>query len=423
MVAKQTKQGQSVVSGKQSSAVIKGGGLVPGAVIQKPASALDDVRSVSKNTLTRITVGQLPKQKPDFKTPGKAKDALVTEYLTQFIITGLQNGALTEDHLLPRKQDIAKLLGISVGTVQNAIRVVEDMGHVESKQRIGTLIRDINSATSRMRKLTSKREQAVLAVKKFILDRKVKLGDEMPSAREISAAIGAAPNTTRLAMEYLTNEGILLSRGTRGNKANWELVVLPSLDDDAEISVIESQTLIDQLERDLKQYIVDETQINDKLPSHLDLADRFKVSIKTVHDAMKRLATQGIIKSKRGRYGTFICRKPDTDFAVRPEDIFVSVDDDLFYNYEKVELHLKQFIAENHKVGDKLAPMGDIAKTLDVSSNTIRKALQNLGKEGIVGFTRGRYGGTFVQKLPDSKQGKTFEWVSINPQTVTSYRK
>ncbi len=430
MVAKQTNQ-QASKQGKatqSSSPVTQGGGLAPKpaieSIIQKPeaAQSLDQIRNVSKSTLTRIEVSQLPKEKPDFRTPGKTKDALVTEYLTAFITEGLANKSLTEAHLLPRKQDISKLLGISVGTVQNAIRVVEDMGHVESKQRIGTLIRDVGNNTNRMRKLTSKREQAVLAVKKFIIDRKLKVGTEMPSAREISDAIGAAANTTRLAMEYLTNEGILHSRGTRGNKANWELIQIPVIDE-SEVGAIASETLIDQLERDLKEYISTEMKINDKLPSHLDLAEQFKVSIKTVHDAMKRLAEQGIIKSKRGRYGTFICRKPDTNFAAKPEDIFVSVDDDLFYNYEKVELHLKKMIKDNHKAGDKLPPMGDIAKELDVSSNTIRKALQNLGEQGIVSFTRGRYGGTFVKKVPTDKQTKTFEWVSINPETVKSYRK
>lgn len=414
-------QTKTMTSKEGNSTVIKGGSLAPTPTTDK-ASDLSNIRNVSKNSLTRIDVAQLPKQKPDFKTPGKTKDALVTEYLVSFIESGLKEQALTESHLLPRKQDIAKFMGVSVGTVQNAIRVVEDMGHVESKQRIGTLVRDVNNNTDRMRKLTSKREQAVLAVKKFIIDEKIEVGAEMPSAREISAAIGAAANTTRLAMEYLTNEGVLHSRGTRGNKANWELVQVPELSDD-EIGSIESETLIDQLERDLKTYIADNMAVNDKLPSHLELAEQFKVSIKTVHDAMKRLSEQGIIRSKRGRYGTFICRKPDTNFAVKPEDLFVSVDDDLFYNYEKVELHLKKLIKENYSVGQKLPPMGAIAEKLDVSSNTIRKALQNLGKQGIVSFTRGRYGGTFVKELPKETNVKAFEWVSINPQTIESYRK
>jgi DNA-binding GntR family transcriptional regulator len=61
-----------------------------------------------------------------------------------------------------------------------------------------------------------------------------------------------------------------------------------------------------------------------------------------------------------------------------------------------------------------------------VSSNTIRKALQNLASEGVVTFSRGRYGGTFVSKMPEptgtGAAPATFTWVSINPETIRSYR-
>ncbi len=414
---------QKNVQKNQKGALIQGGGLSPKpGIAPKKDAGYADLQNVSKSSLTRISIEDLPKEIPDFKTPGTTKDALVTEYLTHYIETALAEGKITESHLLPRKEDIAKFLGVSVGTVQNAIRIVEDMGHVESKQRIGTMIRDASCDGHRMRKQTSKRDQAVVAVKKFIVDRGIEIGEALPSAREIAAQIGSAPNTTRLALEFLTNQGILHSRGTRGNKANWELKEAPDLSDDPSVAVIESETLIDQLERDLKQLIATAYEVNEKLPSHLELAEQFKVSIKTVHDAMKRLSDQGVIRSKRGRYGTFVCRKPDTKFFVPAENIFVSVDDATFYNYEKVERHLKQLIKANYKVGDKLPSMGQLSKELDVSSNTIRKALQNLARENVVTFTRGRYGGTFVTRVPDVEPDKAFTWVSINPETIKSYR-
>lgn len=408
---------------KRAGALIQGGALVPSAAdasLQGPDySAL---QTVNKSSLQRIAIAQLPKDTPDFKQSGRTKDSLVMEYLIAFIEAALAEGRITENHLLPRKEDLARFLGVSVGTVQNAIRVVEDMGYVESKQRIGTVIRRPDADGVRMRKQTSKRDQAVTAVKKFILDRRIKPGEPLPSARDISQDIGSAPNTTRLALEYLTHEGILRSRGTRGNKANWELLVLPTIEPDVVMGAIESETLIDQLERDLKRMIADEFEVNAKLPSHLYLSERFKVSIKTVHDAMRRLCDQGVIHSKRGRYGTFVLRKPETAFMPTPESIFVPVDDPTFYNYEKVERHLKQMIQAQYKSGDKLPSMGRLAKDLDVSSNTIRKALQNLSRQNIVTFSRGRYGGTFVTDIPTDGEGKPFTWVSINPQTIKSYR-
>ncbi|HEY9746595.1 MAG TPA: winged helix-turn-helix domain-containing protein, partial [Oculatellaceae cyanobacterium] len=196
--------------------------------------------------------------------------------------------------------------------------------------------------------------------------------------------------------------------------------------DEDTVQAIESETLIDQLERDLKMMIAEQYNVNDKLPSHLELSDRFKVSIKTVHDAMKRLADQKIIHSKRGRYGTYVLRKPDAaKLAPMDTSIFVPAEEVSFYNYEKVEQHIKSLIRENYKVGDKLPAMGVLSKELDVSSNTIRKALQNLAKEKMVSFSRGRYGGTYVTRVPDAKEvesGKAFTWVSINPETLKTYR-
>ena len=60
-----------------------------------------------------------------------------------------------------------------------------------------------------------------------------------------------------------------------------------------------------------------------------------------------------------------------------------------------------------------------------MSSNTIRKALQNLAKEKMVSFSRGRYGGTYVTRVPEIREdesSKSFTWVSINPETVKTYR-
>lgn len=418
-----------VYSKKSDTGTLKQGGALLGL---QPGNDPDfsfgynDLENISKATLTRIDVSQLPTEIPDFDAPGATKDTLIAEWLKDWIMAGVRKGQLSENHLLPRKADIAKHLSVSVGTVQNAIRYIEDEGHVESKQRIGTLVRDASNPKHKMRKQTSKRDQAVEAVKQMIIDRGIEINQTLPSAREIAKIIGSAPNTTRLALEYLSSQNVLNSLGNRGNKANWSLKAIPEVSEDGGNNAIESETLIDQLERDLKQLIAEKYEVNDKLPSHLELSDLFKVSIKTVHDAMKRLSDQGIIRSKRGRYGTYIVRKPDTSkFYSMAENIFLPAEDASFYNYEKVEQHLKILIKQNYQVGDKLPSMGSLSKELDVSSNTIRKALQNLAVKNLVSFTRGRYGGTYVTSVPEvdtDADGKPFTWVSINPETVKSYR-
>lgn len=414
-----------------NSAVIKGNiPLLPVDLGMNEEEALNyaELENVSKAALVRIDISQLPREIPDFHAPGATKDTLIADWLKNWIVDSLSTSQFTENHLLPKKAEIAAYLGVSVGTVQNAIRYIEDDGHVESKQRIGTLIRNVSNTGQRMRKQTSKRDQAVVAIKQLIVEREYQPGQTLPSAREIAKTINSAPNTTRLALEFLSSIGILKSLGNRGNKANWALRVIPEVESNT-ICSIESETLIDQLERDLKKLVADNYEINDKLPSHLELSDLFKVSIKTVHDAMRRLAEQGILRSKRGRYGTYVVRKPDAS-KLMPMDtgIFVPAEEVSFYNYEKVEQHLKALIRQHYKVGEKLPAMGMLSKELDVSSNTIRKALQNLAKEKMVSFSRGRYGGTYVTRIPEALQaeeetaGQSFTWVSINPETVKTYR-
>lgn len=65
--------------------------------------------------------------------------------------------------------------------------------------------------------------------------------------------------------------------------------------------------------------------------------------------------------------------------------------------------------------------MENLAQKFDVSSNTIRKALQNLSKQGFVQFSRGRYGGTFVSDIPETEDGQAFRWLAVSPDYTVTY--
>lgn len=384
-------------------------------------------KNLEKSSLKRIDINQLPKNLPDFKNSSETKDNALSQWLENWIATDFANGKLKANSLLPRKQDLSLYLGVSVGTVQNAIRYIEDKGYVESKQRIGTLIRDYNEPVTQLRKQTSKREQAIIALKKLIIDNNYLVNTPLPSSRELSKMIGSASNTTRLALEHLASTDIIETKNSRGNKANWVLKQIPSLSP-AEIDIdkndIATDTLVDQIERDLKDYISNNLKVGERLPAHFELSKILKVSLKTVHDGMKRLIEQGILRSRRGRYGTTIMRMPSDDvLQPKPENsIFASAQDASLYNYEKVERHLKTLIRTQYKLGDKLPSMTELSEELDVSTNTIRKALQKLAKQFIVDFSRGRYGGTFITKIPKEDESKAFTWLSINPEHVKAYR-
>ncbi len=439
-----TTDEQSLLTGKTAKAtstpVVKGGRFLDGftpksaaVVTGKPTpQAFDFITSnttetdtVEKTTKTtsfsagfqRLGVKQLPRKKPEFTVGKGSKDMLIATWLTQWITTGLAKGTLTENHLLPLKQEIAAYLGVSVGTVQNAIRYVEDDGLVESKQRIGTLIRrsSANASTgettideSRVRKQTSKRDTAVVALQQYFINAKFEIGQALPASRELAKVIGSAPNTTRLALEFLTVQGLLSSNNARGKKANWIIQALPTLEANqlGAQMVVQTDTLIDQLERDLKQLIFDDYEVNMKLPSHLELAEMLKVSIKTVHDAMHRLVIQGYVHSKRGRYGTFVSRIPSNLINISTiEQLFVPAEEHAeaavaFYHYQQAEAQLRMLLQTSYSVGQQLAPMPELASQLGVSMNSVRRALQALAKEGLVSFKRGRFGGTTVEKIP-----------------------
>jgi len=386
----------------------------------------ENFKNVEKSSLSRLDVSVLPKRLPDLKDKTKTKDSIIANWLKCWISDSLKSKKIEAGNLLPKKETISAYTGVSVGTVQNAIRFIEDEGIVESKQRIGTMIKGCSSGESQLRKQCSKREKLISSLKKHLSTQGYQVNETLPSSRELAKKLNSTLNTTRLALEYLSATGIIESQNNRGNKSNWILNSIPEMTelensnlDEAE----DNQTLVSQVEADLKKYIEKNYQINDKLPAHSELSSILKVSIKTVHDAMKALIEEGILCARRGRYGTIIVRMPNEEIKKGPEyQIFASAKEASFYNYERVEKHLKLLIRKQYKLGEKLPAMGTLAQELDVSSNTIRKALQNLAEQHFIEFARGRYGGTFITKMPEDNEVASFKWLSVNPEHINAYK-
>jgi DNA-binding GntR family transcriptional regulator len=101
--------------------------------------------------------------------------------------------------------------------------------------------------------------------------------------------------------------------------------------------------------------------------------------------------------------------------------IFAPAQDTAFYYYEKTQNHIKQMIAQNYEIGSKLPSIMELSKQLDLSPNTIRKAFNNLAREGYLAFSRGRYGGTFVIDVPEIDAG-SFKWLAVNPKYAEIYK-
>lgn len=371
-----------------------------------------------KSELVQIKVSDIEFELPDLKNITQSKAIVIGKWLIDWIKHDLSCGRIEVNNLLPSKSSLAYFLGVSVGTVQNAVRYVEDEGFVCSKQCIGTLISAQSSCG--IRKLTSKRETAIKDIQNFIVEKDFKVGENLPSSRYIASVIGCSANTARLALEYLCTTGVLEHRFKNSKDSGW---VLKSVSFNSNENC-EQKTLVAKVESDLKSYIDANLKPGDKLPAHGELSAILKVSIKTIHDALKTLIEDGILLPRRGRYGTTVLKLPSeqNSGAERMEtSIFASAQDTAFYYYEKTQNHIKKMISENYEIGSKLPSIEELSKEMDLSPNTIRKAFQNLAKEGYLAFSRGRYGGTFVIDIPETEE-ETFKWLAVNPQYAQMYK-
>ena len=338
----------------------------------------------------RITVAEMAPHIHSF-LPDENKVKKLADWLVNWIRTSLESGKIEPYDLLPLKGDLACHIGVSQGTVQNAYRLAEDLGVVESKQRIGTFIKESSGS---VKKLTSKRELAIQIIKKYLSENGYKKGDKIGSIRELSRISGISNTTLSMAIAALVSDGIL-----RKNARGFEIINMSFT-----AREIESQTLVEKIALLIKEYIEQNLVSGDRLPSNDKLTKMFKVSVKTIHDALKLLSKEGILYTRRGRYGTIVA-------GMEGEA----------YHYEKIEQKIRNYISSNCKIGDKLPSIQSFSQNYEVSSKTVKKALDNLASDGYLTFSRGRYGGTFVTDIPQTS-GEAYTWLALTPDYISGIK-
>lgn len=383
----------------------------------------NDFLLLDKANLKTLTIKDISIPFPNLKDTYEPKSLSIANWLIQWIEKDLAAGKIHKTNLLPKKAEFAYHLGVSIGTVQNAIRYVEDKGFVESKQCIGTMICNPGEPSSSIRKLTSKRDLTVEAIKKFIVDNKIKIGEKLPSSRALAKYLGTSSNTTRLALEHLCHSGVIVHNFKNANDSNWVVKSDGFSIEEEKLNASNSLTLVKKIEQDLENYIQENLSVGEKIPPHDELSRIFKVSVKTVHDGLKSLVKKGILLTRRGRYGTTVIKLPySNEVSTKKESmIFAPAKDTAFYNYEKTQNHIKALIAKEYEIGSKLPSILELSRQLDLSPNTIRRAFNNLADEGYLRFSRGRYGGTFVVDIPDTS-ASAFKWLAVNPKYVEAYK-
>ena len=345
---------------------------------------------ISNTEPRQITVAEMAPHVHSFGI-NENKVNKISVWLIKWIKNSLKAGKIKPYDLLPTKGDLAFHIGVSKGTIQNVFRYVEDCGLVASKQRIGTFIK---GNTTQTEKLTSKRELAVEKIKKYILENKYQAGDLMISTRKLAEITGISNATIRMAMGSLVSEGIIVK------KNNSFLIANANFD----IKDIQPQTLVEKVAHNLKEYIRSNYKIGEKLPTNPKLAKIFNVSVKTIHDAVKHLSKEGLLRSRRGQYGTIIVNSETKE---------------KLYFYEKVELKIRHYIMEHCQINDKLPSIVEFSKAFQISPKTVKKALDNLAEDGFITFARGRYGGTFVTDIPQ-ESSEAYKWLALSSDYVSN---
>lgn len=123
-----------------------------------------------------------------------------------------------------------------------------------------------------------------------------------------------------------------------------------------EIEPVAQRSLSSQIAGQIRQAIIDGSlKADDRLPTETELAQRYQVSRPTIREALKRLAAQNLIRSRRGPTGgTFINRPSTTDLSdsiTSATTLLVSMDafsmEDIFQTRLMLESNCLQLAAEH----------------------------------------------------------------------------
>ena len=325
---------------------------------------------------------------------GENKADKLSKWIISWIVLSLKNKKIKSGDLLPSKAEIACHIGVSKGTMQNAFRMVEDAGYIESKQKIGSFVKD--RAGKNIEKMTSKKDLAINSIKNYLKDKKLSDGDALPPIRELSQMADVSTATVRAAIMSLVLQGVV--------RKEKKIFVLTSRSFRA--GNVSAKTLVEKVSGNIKKYIINNLNPGDKIPTNQELVKMYGVSLKTVHDAVKLLAKEGVVYTRRGQYGTVVMSITD---GINSQQ----------YNYEKIEKSIRMFLSSECKVGDKIPPIKAFAAKYSTSEKTVKKALDNLAEDGYITFIRGRYGGTFVTEIPPSDKD-AYTWLAINSEYMNN---
>ncbi len=338
----------------------------------------------------------------------KSKEENAYFWIIEFRKFLLENNLAKTGDLFPSKKDISFFLNLSLGTVQNALRSAENEGYFISKQNMGTTISSPD--IEKPQKMFSKKDKALIEIKRFLVSNNYLKGELLPTVSKLSEEINASVNTTRLAVLELIQRGVIIKEVHKRN-------VLLILNTDVKLSdkeksgsnEIKSKSLSKVLKENVKKYISQNYKTGDKIPPNSFFAKHFNVSTRTIHLCMKELAAEKFIYPKRGSSGTIFTNKGDFEKSnVKEEKISLN------YKWENGYKKIINYIIKNNEAGDKTLSIKEFSKKLNLGEGTVKRAVKELIKDGVLYSQKGKYGGLFVVEMPE-KTENSYQWLIINP--------
>ena len=376
------------------------------------------------NIMKHLTLDDIKIPKPDFKTQKIPKGQAISSWLIEWIKYSLEHGIADIGDFIPAKEELALFLGVSSATIQNSIRYVKNLGWLISKQSSGTTIADYYYKDLKQDDGLFHGSIIETKIKKIVIDKMIKFNCPIPSVKELSELTQVSSNTIRMALLNLEVRGYLEKIHLRGNKYSWlyKKEFEFTKEELKQESTNDNCTLTNQLVEKIQNYLEKTYKYGDRILSNQAFSNMFEVSIKTINDTMKILASRGFIMPRRGRYGTIYLGNSDksqkNSFMDSERKKLSPQNPKKFaYSWQKTLQHLKKHIAQNYEIGDKISTIRKLASILNVSPNTVRRALSDLVQNGYLITKCGKSGGIFIIDMPEL-EGDSYKWLALNPDIL-----
>ena len=258
-------------------------------------------------------IGSYIKPKNPQRTSEKltSKRELAIEIIKKFIL----DNNFEQNSVLPSSRKLAQYTGLSNATIRLALNflVTQNILELVKKEYVikNTDFEIIITTT------TTLVEKTATKMKKYILET-FEQGDKLPNNKELARIFSVSVKTIHDSCKLLSKEGFLhIRRGQYGSVVIGESQ-----------NIQNDMYLYEKIESKIKNFIIENSKIEDRLPSIENFSEMFQVSKKTVKKALDNLRDEGYLAFIRGKNGgTFVTDIPQdsTDaykwLAITPEYI------------------------------------------------------------------------------------------------------